>query len=209
MDACSNAQEARQVLRSFRRVLIPVELTPGPARDGEGRGRSRSPRQAKARPRRKSKKQGRGSPRSPRQAKAMPNSKGQRLLPPPVPARDVADVRPPPPPAPARDVADVSDVHDVAWRPENVVEGEESQMPWRPFLKGDWRCTRCGNHNMHWRGYCFGQRGGCRNPRDADFRPGDWYCQCGNYNLYWRTHCNRGKCGRSRANGGEQQPPGL
>ena len=197
-------EEARKVLRSFRRALIPVELTPGPERVvlDEGRGRSRSPRQAKARPRRKSKKQGRGSPRSPRQAKAMPNSKGQRRLPPPAPARD-------PPPAPARKVADVSDVHDVAWRPENVVEGEESQMPWRPFLKGDWRCTRCGNHNMHWRGYCFGQRGGCRNPRDADFRPGDWYCQCGNYNLHWRTHCNRGRCGRSRAGGGEQQPPGL
>ena len=45
------------------------------------------------------------------------------------------------------------------------------------------------------------QHGRCRNPRDANFRPGDWYCQCGNYNLYWRLFCNRGKCGMSRAGG--------
>ena len=137
--------------------------------------------------------------RSPQpQSKARPKPKPKAKLQP----------RPPTTPPPS-DVPDVPDVPEASWRAENVVEGEESQMPWRPFLKGDWRCTRCGNHNMHWRGYCFGQHGRCRNPRDANFRPGDWYCQCGNYNLYWRTQCNRGKCGRSRADGGEQQPPGL
>ena len=184
MEACSTDQQAQKALRSIRRVLVPVELRP--AQDRGGRDRSRSPRVSDVRDVPDAK----ARPKPSTAAKAMPK-------------------RPPPPPPPPAPASDVHDVPEVSWRAESVVEGEESQMPWRPFLKGDWRCTRCGNHNMHWRGYCFGQHGRCRNPRDANFRPGDWYCQCGNYNLYRRTHCNRGKCGRSRANGGEQLPPGL
>ena len=195
IEACGQ-QEVQQVLQTIRRVFIPLELTPahdvrdvGDVGDGETRARSRSP------PARQQTKL---------EAKARPKPKAKHQPPPPPPPQP-----PPPPLPPANDDNEVPDAQHAHWKAENVVEGEESQMPWRPFLKGDWRCSRCGNHNMHWRGYCFGQHGGCRNPRDANFRPGDWYCQCGNYNLHWRTHCNRGKCGRSRAGGGEQKPPGL
>ena len=181
-EACPDARLLQRVLRSILQVLKPGEpLDVVGVRDA-----SRSPR-AKAMPR-----------ASQVTSKAMPQVSHAKSKAAPQPS--------PLPPSPADDVNDVPEVH---WRAESVVEGEESQIPWRPFLAGDWRCTRCGNHNMHWRGYCFGQHGRCRNPRDVDFRPGDWYCQCGNYNLHWRAHCNRGKCGRSRADGGEQQPPRL
>ena len=118
---------------------------------------------------------------------------------------------PPPPPGqlhpgvPARLVPEPPS-DPPPWRVDAIVRGEESQVPWRPFLKGDWRCRECANHNMHWRGYCFGQHGRCRAPRDASFRPGDWYCNCGNFNLQHRTHCNRTRCSMSREVG-EQFPP--
>ena len=127
--------------------------------------------------------------------KAAPSRKAATSPPSPLPPGLVASPM-------SRDVADVPDVPVArSWRAESVVEGEVSQVPGRPFLAGDWRCTRCRNHNMHWRGFCFGQHGRCRNPRDASFRPGDWYCKCGNHNSYWRTECNRSKCGRSRVHG--------
>jgi len=182
LEACQRKRAAEKILQSIRRMLVPVELRAAPDVRGVGarHDTSRSPRrvQAKARP----------SRRLPQPTR--PST--------PPPSRDVPEVP----------VARSSSSGSRSWRAENVVEGEVSQMPWRPFLTGDWRCMRCGNHNMHWRGYCFGQHGRCRNPRDASFRPGDWYCQCGNYNLYWRTQCNRDKCGRSRTDGGEQNPPG-
>ena len=230
---CADFRAVRRVLQSIRRVIIPVELTPAPVSqrkpkpsrsppdvsgvgdvgDGEGRARSRSPL-ARAKP--VSKRQPK-PPRPPPDVKDVGDvgdgeGRARSRSPPavskrqPKPSAKLTPAPPPEPPAPPPAPPPDTKVH---WRAESVVEGEESQMPWRPFLKGDWRCSRCGNHNMHWRGYCFGQHGQCRNPRDANFRPGDWYCQCGNYNLYWRTHCNRGKCGRSRAGGGEQQPLGL
>ena len=207
MDACQHRRHAETIVRSIQRVLRPVQLRPAhgsiqrelqpvqfrPAGEGcdvdegcyvrgdhDARDVSRSPRVKVP-------------------SKALPKKR-----PAPSSRPDVPDSSRP-------DVPDVPDASGSSsssktWRPDRIVEGEVSQMPWRPFLAGDWRCTRCGNHNMHWRGYCFGQHGRCRNPRDANFRPGDWYCQCGNLNLYYRTHCNRNKCGRSRADGGEQVP---
>ena len=114
--------------------------------------------------------------------------------PPPPPPPTIPALTPQPPSEPPR------------WSGSSVVQGESSEMPWRPFLKGDWRCRECNNHNMHWRGYCFGLHGRCRATRDASFRNGDWYCQCGNFNLQRRTHCNRRKCGASRQDA-EQFPP--
>ena len=113
---------------------------------------------------------------------------------------------PPPPPPPPPALTPQPPSEPPRWSGSSVVQGETSEMPWRPFLKGDWRCRECNNHNMHWRGYCFGLHGRCRATRDASFRPGDWYCQCGNFNLQRRTHCNRSKCGKSRQDG-EQFPP--
>ena len=62
---------------------------------------------------------------------------------------------------------------------------------------GDWIGHTCGNHNFNCRG--------CRTPRDAGRKPGDWYCACGNWNLNWRGWCNVAKCNKSRAED-EQKP---
>ena len=93
-------------------------------------------------------------------------------------------------------------------------KSRESAAPWeeppwkiqRVDIKlGDWICHTCGNHNFNRRGYCNGRHGGCRTPRDAGWKPGDWYCACGNWNLNWRGWCNRAKCNKSRAED-EQKP---
>ena len=93
-------------------------------------------------------------------------------------------------------------------------KSRESAAPWegppwkiqRVDIKlGDWICHKCGNHNFNRRGYCNGRHGGCKTPRDAGWKPGDWYCACGNWNLNWRGWCNRAKCNKSRAED-EQKP---
>ena len=83
------------------------------------------------------------------------------------------------------------------------------EPPWKiqrvDIKLGDWICHTCGNHNFNRRGYCNGRHGGCRTPRDAGWKPGDWYCGCGYWNLTWRGRCNRATCNKSRAEN-EQKP---
>ena len=97
------------------------------------------------------------------------------------------------------------------WRQVREVREVPAVAPpdvWRRVLPGDWFCTRCGNHNRHWRGFCNGKymTEKCWVPRDSSWQRGDWYCVCGSLNLVFRTRCNRSRCGLYRSEG-EQQPP--
>ena len=64
-------------------------------------------------------------------------------------ARQPQEPQHPPPPPPPERLVPQPPSDPPPWRADAIVRGEESQVPWRPCLKGDWRCRECGNHNVH------------------------------------------------------------
>ena len=84
-------------------------------------------------------------------------------------------------------------------------ERDEAWVPGKEWQAGDWRCRVCNNHNWRWRGFCNGNGGRCKEPRDLGFGPQDWYCRCGNWNLKGRAICNRDVCRTPRSKGEQQR----
>ena len=130
----------------------------------------------------------------PTAASVQPQQSEQPVEPPPVPS-----LQPSQPSEPSRKKPRGSAAVEVP--------GEDRGEPWVPgqeWQAGDWRCRVCNNHNWRRRGFCNGNGGRCKEPRDLGFGPRDWYCRCGNWNLAGRSVCNRGVCKTPRSEG--EQP---
>ena len=169
---CGSLRRTKEIINAIFNLMVPESKQSVKSQQSK-RTRSRSPKTTIVL-----------KPRAKTSAKARPRAKGsvgQEMDSTASSSRDgpaVPDVPAVPPPAP----------------PGPPAARE------RGFLPGDWHCRKCGNHNQHWRGFCNGKSRTkpCREPRNANWRPGDWYCACGNFNWSTREYCNRDKCGLYR-----------